>query len=126
MSPWQGRPHACGASAPAPTLRPDRPAERNAFPEDSVVAAVVLIRAERDHIPAAAREVAGIPGVAEVYSVSGEWDLVAIIRVPQWEQIASVVTEGLAQVKGLTSTHTLVAFRVYSSEDLAGAFDMFE
>ena len=91
-----------------------------------MVAAVVLIRAERDHIPAAAREVAGIPGVAEVYSVSGEWDLVAIIRVPDWEQIASVVTMGLAQVKGLTSTHTLVAFRVYSSEDLETAFDMFE
>lgn len=91
-----------------------------------MVAAVVLLRAERDHIPEAARQVAGIPGVAEVYSVSGEWDLVAIVRVPEWEQIASVVTERLARVQGLTSTHTLVAFRVYSSADLEGAFDMFE
>ncbi|HET9985417.1 MAG TPA: Lrp/AsnC ligand binding domain-containing protein [Longimicrobiales bacterium] len=91
-----------------------------------MVAAVVLIRAERDRIPQAAREVAGIEGVSEVYSVSGEWDLVAIVRVPEWEQIAKVVTQGLAGVRGLERTHTLVAFRVYSKEDLESAFDMFE
>ena len=91
-----------------------------------MVAAVVLMRAERHRIPEAARQVAGIPGVAEVYSVSGEWDLVGIIRVPDWEQIATVVTERLARVEGLTATHTLVAFRVYSSEDMEAAFDIFE
>lgn len=91
-----------------------------------MVAAVVLMRAERDRIPEAAKQVAGIPGVAEVYSVSGEWDLVGILRVPEWEQIATVVTERLAHVEGLTATHTLVAFRVYSSEDLESAFDIFE
>jgi DNA-binding Lrp family transcriptional regulator len=91
-----------------------------------MVAGVVLIRAERDHIPAAARAVADIEGVAEVYSVSGEWDLVAIIRVAEWEKIADVVTEGLAKVKCLERTTTLVAFRVFSKKDLAGAFDIFE
>lgn len=91
-----------------------------------MVAGVVLIRAERDHIPTAARAVAEIDGIAEVYSVSGDWDLVAIIRVPEWEQIATVVTEKLAQVEGLERTTTLVAFRVFSKKDLAGAFDIFE
>lgn len=91
-----------------------------------MVAAVVLIRAERDHIQRAAQEVAGIEGVAEVYSVSGEWDLVAIIRVAEWEKIATVVTEGLARIEGLQRTQTLVAFRVYSAQDLESAFDMFE
>jgi DNA-binding Lrp family transcriptional regulator len=91
-----------------------------------MVAAVVLIRAERERIPAAAREVAGIEGVAEVYSVSGDWDLVAIVRVPEWENIAQVVTEQLAQVPGIDRTYTLVAFRVFSREDLNSAFDMFE
>lgn len=91
-----------------------------------MVAAVVLIRAARDHIPRAAREVAGIEGVAEVYSVSGDWDLVAILRVPEWEQIAQVVTERLAAIEGIESTNTLVAFRMFSKADLEGAFDMFE
>jgi DNA-binding Lrp family transcriptional regulator len=91
-----------------------------------MVAAVVLIRADRDAIPSAAREVAGIEGVAEVYSVSGDWDLIAVIRVAEWERIADVVTEKLAQVPGLQRTNTLVAFRVYSRQDLAKAYDMFE
>jgi DNA-binding Lrp family transcriptional regulator len=91
-----------------------------------MVAAVVLIRADRESIATAAREVAGIEGVAEVYSVSGDWDLVAIVRVPEWEQIATVVTENLARVPGLASTQTLVSFRVYSRKDLDSAFDMFE
>jgi len=91
-----------------------------------MVAAVVLLRAERDHIPTAAQAVADIEGVAEVYSVSGEWDLVAIVRVPEWEKIASVVTEHLARVQGILRTQTLVAFRVYSHRDIDTAFDMFE
>jgi DNA-binding Lrp family transcriptional regulator len=91
-----------------------------------MVGGVVLIRAERDHIATAARAVADIEGVAEVYSVSGEWDLVAIVRVAEWEQIATVVTEQLARVEGLERTTTLVAFRVFSKKDLAGAFDIFE
>ncbi|HUG38953.1 MAG TPA: Lrp/AsnC ligand binding domain-containing protein [Longimicrobiales bacterium] len=91
-----------------------------------MVAAVVLIRARRDAIPTAARQVAGIDGVAEVYSVSGEWDLIAVVRVPEWEQIAEVVTEGIAQIDGLERTETLVAFRVYSRKDLDAAYEMFD
>jgi DNA-binding Lrp family transcriptional regulator len=91
-----------------------------------MVAAVVLIRADRENIPAAARAVADIQGVAEVYSVSGDWDLVAIVRVPEWEQIADVVTKKLAKVPGLGRTTTLVSFRVDSRKDLDSAFDMFE
>ncbi|MEX2610791.1 MAG: Lrp/AsnC ligand binding domain-containing protein [Gemmatimonadota bacterium] len=91
-----------------------------------MVAAVVLIRSARDGIARVAREVAAIDGVAEVYSVTGEWDLVAIVRVPEFEQIADTVTEGLAQVEGIERTTTLVSFRVYSKEDLDRAYDMFE
>ena len=91
-----------------------------------MVAAVVLIRARREDIPNAAREVAGIEGVAEVYSVSGEWDLIAVVRVPEWEQIAEVVTERIARVGGLERTETLVAFRVYSKGDLDAAYEMFD
>lgn len=91
-----------------------------------MVAAVVLIRAQRDHIPNTAQAVADIDGVAEVYSVSGEWDLIAIVRVPEWEQIATVVAENLAKVAGIERTQTLISFRVYSKRDIESAFDMFE
>jgi DNA-binding Lrp family transcriptional regulator len=91
-----------------------------------VVAAVVLIRAAREQIPEAARAVADIPGVAEVYSVSGDWDLVAVVRVAEWDAIAAVVTEHLLRVPGIERTQTLIAFRVYSRQDSQTAYDMFE
>ncbi|CAN5697518.1 Lrp/AsnC ligand binding domain-containing protein [soil metagenome] len=91
-----------------------------------MVAAVVLIRAAPGDIPALARRIAGIEGVAEVYSVSGEYDLVAIVRVPEYDRIAQVVTEEIAKITGIERTYTLTAFRVYSKQDLERAWDMFE
>ena len=91
-----------------------------------MVAAVVMIDCVREEIPEVARTIAGIDGVAEVYSVSGKRDLVAILRVTEWEKIAEVVTEGFAEVDGIVDTETMVAFRVYSDEEMAAAYDMFE
>jgi DNA-binding Lrp family transcriptional regulator len=59
-----------------------------------------------------------------VYSVSGEWDLVAIVRVPRYEDIAHVVTEIFPTVQGLQRTMTLTAFRAYSKNDLQQAWDI--
>lgn len=91
-----------------------------------MLAAVVLIRAVPGDIPTLARRIAGIEGVAEVYSVSGEYDLVAIVRVQEYEQVAKVVTEEITRVPGIERTYTLTAFRVYSRKDLEHAWDMFE
>lgn len=67
---------------------------------------------------------AGIEGVTEVYSVSGAWDLVAIVKVAEYEQIAQVITEKFPQVPGLERTQTLTAFRAYSRKDLEQAWDI--
>jgi DNA-binding Lrp family transcriptional regulator len=91
-----------------------------------MIAAVVLIRAVPGDIPALARRIAGIDGVAEVYSVSGEYDLVAIVRVAEYDKVATVVTEEIAKISGIERTNTLTAFRVYSRQDLERAWDMFE
>ena len=91
-----------------------------------MVAAVVLIRAVPGDVPALARRIAGIGGVTEVYSVSGEWDLIAVLRVKEYERIAEIVTEEIAQVSGIERTNTLTAFRVYSKQDLGAAWDMFD
>lgn len=89
-----------------------------------MITTIVLCRVEPAVIPKAARVLAGIEGVDEVYSVSGEWDLVAIVRVAEYEQIARVVTEHFPKVPGLQRTQTLTAFRAYSRKDLQQAWDI--
>jgi DNA-binding Lrp family transcriptional regulator len=89
-----------------------------------VITTIVLCRVEPSQIPKAAHHLAGVEGVAEVYSVSGEWDLVAIVRVPQYEDIARVVTETFPKVPGLQRTQTLTAFRAYSKKDTQQAWDI--
>ncbi|HEX6536597.1 MAG TPA: Lrp/AsnC ligand binding domain-containing protein [Gemmatimonadaceae bacterium] len=89
-----------------------------------MITTIVLIKCDPKVIPQSAMRLAGIDGVAEVYSVSGEWDLVAIVRVPEYERIAQVVTEEFANVPGVERTQTLTAFRTYSRKDLEQAWDI--
>ncbi len=89
-----------------------------------MITTIVLIKCDPKQIPQCAVRIAGIDGVSEVYSVSGEWDLVAIVRVPEYDQIARVVTEELTRIPGLERTQTLTAFRAYSKQDLEQAWDL--
>lgn len=89
-----------------------------------MITTIVLIKADPKRIPETAAQLAGIPGVHEVYSVSGEWDLVAIVRVAAYGDIASVVTEHFPAVEGLQRTQTLTAFRAYSNKDTEQAWDI--
>jgi DNA-binding Lrp family transcriptional regulator len=89
-----------------------------------VITTIVLIRADPKAIPQVAQRIAGVEGVTDVYSVSGEWDLVAIVKVPEYDRIAQVVTEEFAKVPGIERTQTLTAFRAYSKKDLEQAWDI--
>ena len=89
-----------------------------------MITTIVLIRAEPASLPKTAQRLAEIDGVTDVYSVSGDWDLVAIVRVPQYDQIAHVVTEVFPTVPGIQRTQTLTAFRAYSRKDLQQAWDI--
>jgi DNA-binding Lrp family transcriptional regulator len=89
-----------------------------------MITTIVLIRAEPASVPLTAQRLAEIDGVTEVYSVSGDWDLVAIVRVPEYDQIARVVTEIFPTVPGLQRTQTLTAFRAYAKKDLQQAWDI--
>lgn len=89
-----------------------------------MITTIVLIHVEPALIPTAANMLAGVDGVTEVYSVSGEWDLVAIVRVAEYDQIAKVVTEVFPTVPGIKRTQTLTAFRAYSKKDLQQAWDI--
>jgi DNA-binding Lrp family transcriptional regulator len=89
-----------------------------------MITTIVLIQAEPRLIPKCAAALAGIDGVTDVYSVSGEWDLIAILKVAEYEQIADVVTQQFPKVPGIVKTNTLTAFRAYSKADLEQAWDM--
>jgi DNA-binding Lrp family transcriptional regulator len=89
-----------------------------------MVTAVVLIQCDIDSISESAEAIAGIEGVTEVYSVAGEWDLVAICRVANHEDLARVIPGGVGKVQGVVRTETLIAFQVYSKHDLEAMFSV--
>ncbi len=83
-----------------------------------MVTAIVLIRVERGRVDAAAEALLELGEVKEVYSVTGEYDLVAIVRVRQYEQMAETVPRKIGRVPGLTKTTTMMAFQCYSRHDI--------
>jgi DNA-binding Lrp family transcriptional regulator len=88
--------------------------------------AVVLIEAARDAFSDLGGKLADIEGVAEAYSVTGEWDFVAIVRVPSHEQLADVVTAAIGGLDGVVRTQTMVAFAAFSRHDLESLFSIGE
>ena len=86
--------------------------------------AIVLIEAERDALSTLGGELADLEGVAEAYSVTGEWDFVAMLRLRQQEDLAKVVAGQISQLAGVARTHTMVAFEVYSKHDLEALFSV--
>jgi DNA-binding Lrp family transcriptional regulator len=89
-----------------------------------VTHAIVLIQAERAALATLGGELAGIEGVAEAYSVTGDWDFVAVLRLRQHQQLAQVVTGSISQLSGVLRTQTMVAFEVYSRHDLEALFSV--
>ncbi len=86
--------------------------------------AIVLIEAERTALQTLGGTLADVEGVAEAYSVTGEWDFVAIVRVPKHDQLADTVTGQIGQLEGVTRTQTMVAFEAFSRHDLEALFDI--
>ena len=87
-----------------------------------MVTAVVLIKAQTDRVPELAQELAGLDGVSEVFSVAGQYDLVALVRVRENEELAEVISQRMRKLPGITSSETLIAFKVYSKKDLEAGF----
>ena len=86
--------------------------------------AVVLIEAERTALPTLGGTLADVEGVSEAWSVTGEWDFVAIVHVKRHEDLAEVVTGKIAQLPGVARTQTMVAFEAFSKHDLEALFSV--
>lgn len=87
-----------------------------------MITAIVLIDCATDAIPEVAKTLADLPGVSEVYSVAGSVDLIALVRVREFDQIAEVIAGGISKVAGVINTDTHIAFRAYSKHDLEETF----
>ena len=91
-----------------------------------MITAIVQIRCSRELVPQTAEAVAELDGIAEVYSVSGDYDLVAILKVKEYDRIAQVGTEQMTRIPGVVRTNTISAFRVYSKTDREAGFTLGE
>ena len=87
-----------------------------------MITAIVFVKADVAAIPEVAEAIADLDGVSEVYSVTGQIDLIALVRVRDHDAIADVVADRLNKVPGVISTETHIAFRAYSRHDLESAF----
>ncbi len=87
-----------------------------------MITAIVLIDCATDAIPEVAENLANLDGVSEVYSVAGSLDLIAVVRVHEFEQIAEVIANGISKTPGVLNTDTHIAFRAYSRHDLEETF----
>lgn len=89
-----------------------------------MVSAVVLLNCVRSMINEVAEQLTQIEGISEVFSVAGKYDLVAILRVPNNQALADLVTNKMLQVEGITNSETLIAFKVFSQHDLEAMFSI--
>lgn len=90
----------------------------------AMLTAVVLVRATRQGVATLGSQLAAIEGVAEVYTVTGEWDFVAMVRVRRHEDLAEVVAQRLVLLDGIERTETMVAFQQFSAHDLEAMFGL--
>ena len=89
-----------------------------------MITAIVLVHVESDRIPEVAEAIAALEGVSEVYSVTGDADLIAMVRVREHEALADVIADRISKVAGIQHTETHIAFRTYSKHDLESAFSI--
>ena len=89
-----------------------------------MITAIVMVSVEADSIPEVAAQIADLDGISEVYSVAGDVDLIAVVRVREFDQIEQTIAGRLSKVAGVLHTDTHIAFRAYSKHDLDAAFDL--
>lgn len=89
-----------------------------------MVSAIVLINTAQGSTPEVAQGLIDLPGIAEAYSVAGSYDLVAIARVRDHEELADLVAGRVQKIPGIQATNTLIAFRAYSQRDLEAMWDI--
>jgi len=89
-----------------------------------VVTFIILFNVRKDRITDVAEQLAEIAEISEVYSVTGIYDLVAIVRTRTNDEVADLVTHRLGTIEGIEETDTMLAFKTYSRHDLESMFSI--
>ena len=89
-----------------------------------MLTAFILVKSSREGLTHLGPELADVAGVAEVYTVTGDWDFVAIVRVREHDDLANVVTQHLTRLEDIQRTQTMVAFQQFSAHDLEAMFGL--
>ena len=89
-----------------------------------MLTAFCMIQARPDAIKTIAMAIAALPHVSEVYSVTGEWDIIAIVRLADYEKLAEIIPDEISRIDGITKTSTVLAFRRFSPNDLEAAWSV--
>lgn len=89
-----------------------------------MITAFVLLTVAPGRVKPLADELLDVPGIAEIYSVAGPFDLVAIARVGRHEDLSDLVTDRISSLDGIVRTETLIAFRAFSKRDLGLMWDV--
>ncbi len=89
-----------------------------------MINSIIVMNVERKHINRVAETLTETPGISEVYSVSGQYDLIAVVRVKSNDDLANLVTEHILQIEEITKTETMLAFKAYSKHDLESMFNV--
>jgi DNA-binding Lrp family transcriptional regulator len=87
-----------------------------------MVTAIILMNIEKKHINKVAEQLANTKGISEVYSVSGKYDLIAVLRVKSNDDLSDLVTKKLSEIDSVLKTETMLAFKAYSKHDLEAMF----
>jgi len=89
-----------------------------------MVTSFILLTTDRLKVNDVAQKLTDIKGISEVYSVSGNYDLVAIVRVASNDELADLVTNRFVEIDGIETTDTMLAFKAYSKHDLESMFSV--
>ncbi len=89
-----------------------------------MVTALVALKVDRKKVNDIAAQLSGMKGITEVYSVSGRYDLIAMVRTKDNESLSDIVTGAMLKVDGITDSETMLAFRTYSKHDLDSMFSI--
>ena len=89
-----------------------------------MVTAIVALKVDRKKVNEIASQLSSMKGITEVYSVSGRYDLIAIVRTKDNEALSDIVTGSMLKLDGIVDSETMLAFRTYSKDDLESMFSI--
>ena len=89
-----------------------------------MVTFIILLNVESNKITEIAEDLASMPEISEVYSVTGIYDLVAIVRTKTNDDVAALVTDRMGAIEGIKKTDTMLAFKAFSQHDLEAMFSI--